>query len=66
MKKVLVTGATGQIGSELTLLLRKNLGSASVDDSASRQEWGWKPEYDLQTMTRDIIQNISQMLENSS
>ena len=30
MKKVLVTGATGQIGSELTLLLRKNLGGASV------------------------------------
>ena len=38
----------------------------SMDDSASRQEWGWKPEYDLQTMTRDMIQNISKILENPS
>ena len=37
----------------------------SMDDSAARQEWSWKPEYDLQTMSRDMIQNIS-MLEDKS
>ena len=30
MKKILVTGATGQIGSELTLALRENYGAANV------------------------------------
>jgi len=30
MKKILVTGATGQIGSELTLALRKNYGAVNV------------------------------------
>jgi len=30
MKKILITGATGQIGSELTIALRENYGSANV------------------------------------
>ena len=30
MKKILITGATGQIGSELTTALRENYGSANV------------------------------------
>jgi NAD(P)-dependent dehydrogenase (short-subunit alcohol dehydrogenase family) len=30
MKKVLATGATGQIGSELTTALRENLGAKNV------------------------------------
>jgi len=30
MKKILVTGATGQIGSELTIALRNNYGAANV------------------------------------
>ena len=30
MKKILVTGATGQIGSELTLALRKRYGNENV------------------------------------
>jgi uncharacterized protein YbjT (DUF2867 family) len=30
MKKVLVTGATGQIGSELTTALREKLGTQNV------------------------------------
>ncbi len=28
---------------------------ASIDDSAAREEWGWKPDYDLATMTRDML-----------
>jgi len=26
-----------------------------MDDSAARAEWGWKPEYDLSSMTTDMI-----------
>ncbi len=29
---------------------------SSIDDSAARKEWGWKPAYDLPTMTRDMIE----------
>ena len=28
---------------------------ASIDDSAARQEWGWKPSYDLARMTEDML-----------
>lgn len=31
----------------------------SVDDSAARDEWGWKPDYDLDAMTRDMLKAIS-------
>jgi len=27
----------------------------SLDDSAAREEWGWKPAYDLEAMTRDML-----------
>ncbi|MFW6136985.1 MAG: NAD-dependent epimerase/dehydratase family protein [Candidatus Aminicenantaceae bacterium] len=27
----------------------------SVDDSAAREEWGWEPEYDLKSMTEDML-----------
>ncbi len=27
----------------------------SIDDSAAREEWGWKPDYDLARMTEDMI-----------
>lgn len=29
-----------------------------LDDSCAREEWGWKPEYDLDAMTRDMIKNL--------
>lgn len=31
----------------------------SLDDSSAREEWGWQPEYDLDTMSRDMIDNLS-------
>ncbi|MDZ4181637.1 MAG: NAD-dependent epimerase/dehydratase family protein [Candidatus Cloacimonadaceae bacterium] len=31
----------------------------SMDDSAARAEWGWKHEYDLDTMTADMIQKLT-------
>lgn len=30
----------------------------SLDDSCAREEWGWKPEYDLDTMTVDMLKNL--------
>jgi nucleoside-diphosphate-sugar epimerase len=30
----------------------------SIDDSAARAEWGWRPEYDLQAMTSDMIERL--------
>jgi len=29
-----------------------------VDDSAARKEWGWSPKFDLDAMTRDMLENI--------
>jgi nucleoside-diphosphate-sugar epimerase len=31
---------------------------SSIDDSASREEWGWKPAYDLSAMTTDMIEAL--------
>lgn len=30
----------------------------SIDDSAAREEWGWKPEYDLPAMTKDMLEKL--------
>lgn len=29
-----------------------------IDDSAAREEWGWKPDYDMSAMTRDMIDKL--------
>ena len=29
-----------------------------IDDTAAREEWGWKPEYDLEAMTADMIAQL--------
>lgn len=34
----------------------------SLDDSAARQEWGWKPDYNLESMVKDIVDNLSKKL----
>jgi nucleoside-diphosphate-sugar epimerase len=34
----------------------------SVDDSAARKEWGWKPDFDLDAMTEDMLVNIKKKL----
>lgn len=31
----------------------------SIDDNAARQDWGWENRYDLRTMTRDMLVNLS-------
>lgn len=30
----------------------------SIDDSVARNDWGWKPEYDLKKMTADMMENL--------
>jgi len=30
----------------------------SIDDSAAREEWGWRPSYDLATMTEDMLEKL--------
>lgn len=35
----------------------------TIDDSAARTEWGWKPDYDLAKMTADMITRLSQKIE---
>jgi threonine 3-dehydrogenase len=34
-----------------------------LDDSSARRDWGWKPEFDLEEMTDDLIPRIRALLE---
>ncbi|MBW2608237.1 MAG: L-threonine 3-dehydrogenase [Deltaproteobacteria bacterium] len=31
----------------------------NMDDNAAREEWGWKPEYNLEAMTKDMIEKLT-------
>ncbi|MGP1362488.1 MAG: NAD-dependent epimerase/dehydratase family protein [Bacteroides sp.] len=35
----------------------------SLDDSCAREEWGWKPKWDMQSMTRDMLEKLTQKLK---
>ena len=35
---------------------------ASIDDSAARAQWGWRPEWNLETMTRDMLVHVAEKL----
>ena len=35
----------------------------SLDDTAARQEWDWKPAFDLNAMTTDMIKNLTPRLK---
>jgi nucleoside-diphosphate-sugar epimerase len=30
----------------------------SIDDSVARRDWGWKPQYDLSSMTSEMLENL--------
>lgn len=32
----------------------------SLDDRCARQEWDWKPEYDLEAMTKDMLKHLKE------
>jgi nucleoside-diphosphate-sugar epimerase len=33
-----------------------------MDDSAAREEWDWRPDYDLEAMTKDMLEQLSRKL----
>jgi nucleoside-diphosphate-sugar epimerase len=40
---------------------RQNIANSwpqSIDDSVARNDWGWKPEFDLAAMTKDMLDNL--------
>ncbi len=34
----------------------------TIDDYLAREEWGWKPSYDLNSMTKDMIEKLTKKL----
>ena len=34
----------------------------SIDDAEARQQWGWTPEYNLEKMTKDMLENLQKKL----
>lgn len=39
---------------------------SSLDDSAAREEWGWDPEYDLDSMTKDMLESLQKRYEEGN
>ncbi len=35
---------------------------STIDDSAARRDWGWQPDFDLDRMTADMIENLRRKL----
>lgn len=35
----------------------------SIDDSIARADWGWQPEFGLEAMTKDMLENLRAKLE---
>ena len=31
---------------------------ATIDDSTAREEWGWSPDWDLESMTKDMLEKL--------
>jgi nucleoside-diphosphate-sugar epimerase len=38
----------------------------SIDDSVAQQDWGWKPTYDLNAMTTDMLLNLKKMKDEQT
>jgi nucleoside-diphosphate-sugar epimerase len=34
-----------------------------IDDSAAREEWSWQPEYEVEAMTTDMLDNLRHKLD---
>jgi nucleoside-diphosphate-sugar epimerase len=35
----------------------------TIDDTPAREEWNWSPQYDLEEMTKDMLQNLRKKLQ---
>jgi len=47
--------------------LRQNIADSwpnHIDDSTAREEWSWQPDYDLSTMTTDMLKQLSLKFQN--
>ena len=31
---------------------------ASIDDAVAQKDWNWQPAFDLNSMTKDMLQNV--------
>jgi nucleoside-diphosphate-sugar epimerase len=38
----------------------------SIDDTAAREEWGWKPSYNLPSMTKDMLEKLGKRYEEGN
>ncbi|WPP53358.1 NAD-dependent epimerase/dehydratase family protein [Catalinimonas niigatensis] len=38
----------------------------SIDDSQAKEDWGWKPQYDLQAMSDDMLSNLKRLKEKET
>jgi|YNPNPStandDraft_1061719.scaffolds.fasta_scaffold12989_2 nucleoside-diphosphate-sugar epimerase len=38
----------------------------SIDDTAAREEWGWKPSYNLEAMTKDMLDKLTERYKKGS
>ena len=38
----------------------------SIDDSAARKEWDWKPAFNLSTMTKDMLDKLGKRFEEGN
>jgi len=36
---------------------------ASLDDSPARKEWGWKPEFDMDSLVKDMYESLEDKLK---
>ncbi len=43
-----------------------NSWPASIDDSQARSDWGWKHEYNLETLTTDMLKNLKEQYKAPS
>lgn len=44
---------------------RQNIADSwpmSIDDTAAREEWGWRPQFNLKSMTEDMIKKLTKKL----
>lgn len=46
--------------------IRENIARSwpnSLDDSCARKEWGWHPKWDMESMTRDMLEQLRKKLQ---
>jgi nucleoside-diphosphate-sugar epimerase len=38
----------------------------SVDDSAARKEWGWNPSFNIDSMTKDMLDKLTKRFKKGT